>query len=396
MGLPSILSPMKAAADKLFTKTETTEVSAARAQGTVGNPKLWCEAQNFALLVCTFGGGPHVARSLAASCKAFHQSVNEAWGDLTIRFPTRLYVVGGLNNSFREVDTAWRLDPAHGVWEALPNLAQAAAGSGAAVACGRLYIFGGELSGNALRDVQCFDPVVGSWETLPPMIHGRIRPAAVFCGGYIYVLGGLDGARALCAAERYNPATNTWEELPPMHRPRYAGAATALPRGSVIAFAGELTEAGLAASIEVFDPEANAWELLPAVRTPSCGAAVALVGGGRTAFQLGGLGLSGQALPAAEQLNLGPALACASVGGSAEMGHRFQPPNWGPVPPMLTPRHLASAAGFGSGAAVVGGKGPTFEAVNNVEIYDPEARTWQALAPLPSPRLRAAVVSGRF
>lgn len=186
-----------------------------------------------------------------------------------------------------------------------------------------------------------------------------------------------------------------------MHCPRYACAGAAHPRGCVVAFGGELTDAGLSASMERYNPEISAWELLPAVRAPSCGSVMALTAAGRTAFTVGGLGLSGQALPVAEQLALGPALAAAAQ--KANEGRRddgqasqIQLPNWGPVPPMQTPRHLASAAGFGSGVVVVGGKGPTFEAVNNVEVFDPDTMAWESLPPLPSPRLRAAVVSGRL
>jgi len=327
-----------------------------------------------------------MAWNLAATCKSFHEAVCKAWGDLTRRFPCRLYVVGGLNNAFKEVDTAWRLNPADGEWEALPPVATPRAGAAIAAAGGKLYVLGGESSGHALRDVQRFDPLMGRWEELPPMLTGRIRAAAVFCGGYLYLLGGLDGSRPLSTAERYDPNTNTWEELPSMHCPRYACAAAAQPRGCVMAFGGELTDAGLNASMERYNPETSTWELLPTVRSPSCGSVMALTAAGRTAFTVGGLGLSGQALPVAEQLPVGAALAAGQV----------QLPNWGPVPPMQTPRHLASAAGFGSGVVVVGGKGPTFEAVSNVEVFDPDANAWESLPSLPSPRLRSAVVSGRL
>jgi len=384
--LPSPSSPMKLAASMRFSKAEPALGKPC------ADPKLWCEAQDFALLVCSFAGGPSMAWNLAATCKSFHEAVCKAWGDLTRRFPCRLYVVGGLNNAFHEVDTAWRLNPADGVWEALPPIASPRAGAAAVAAGGKLYVLGGESSGHALRDAQRFDPLVGRWEELPPMLTGRIRAAAVFSGGYLYVLGGLDGSRPLSTAERYDPGSNTWEELPQMNCPRYACAGAPQPRGCVMAFGGELTDAGLNASIERYDPELGAWELLPTVRAPSCGAVVALTAAGRTAFTIGGLGLSGQALPVAERLALGPALAAAAPSQSSQI----QLPNWGQVPPMLTPRHLASAAGFGSGVVAVGGKGPTFEAVSNVELFDPEAMSWESLPPLPSPRLRAAVVSGRL
>lgn len=233
------------------------------------------------------------------------------------------------------------------------------------------------------------------------MLEGRIRGTGVATGGYVYVFGGLGGLTPLKTAERYDPRSNTWEALPSMHRPRYACASAVMPEGCIVVFGGELTEAGCAASIERFDPESGTWELLPAVSTPPCGSVVALTASGDTAFTVGGLGLSGQALPVAEKLSLGSVLAAtpARIGKKqveASAARQFVPPAWTPMPPMLTPRHLASVAGFATGAVVVGGKGPSFEAVSSVESYDPDINVWEALPALPSPRIRAAVVGGRL
>lgn len=363
-------------------------------------PKLlvWCQAQGFALLVCTLAGGVHVAPCLAAVSKVVAQAVDEAWADLQRRFPRRLYVAGGLNGDFSEVETAWRLDPAEGAWEDLPPMGLRTAGPGVAVVEGKLFVLGGERSGHALRDVRCYDPAVNSWLTIPPMPTGRIRAGAISCGGYLYVVGGLDGSRPLRTVERYDPRTGEWASMPPMHRPRYGCALAAQPGNRLLVFGGELTDAGLAASTELYDPEACAWDLLQAVRPPSCGASIALTASGETAFTFGGLGLNGQALPLAEHLPLGAALAAAVEAAESErvLSPSFVPPMWSPAPPMPTARHLAAVAGWGAGAVVVGGKGPTFEAVRNVDLFVPQAMAWRQLPALPEARLRAGVVSGRF
>jgi len=52
-----------------------------------------------------------------------HEAVCKAWGDLTRRFPCRLYVVGGLDSGFQPASAVYRLDPALGEWECLPPLA---------------------------------------------------------------------------------------------------------------------------------------------------------------------------------------------------------------------------------------------------------------------------------
>jgi len=364
------------------------------------NPKLWCQAQGFALLVCTLAGGMHVAPRLAAVCKVVAQAVDEAWADLQRRFPRRIYVAGGLNSDFAEVDTVWRMDPMENRWEELAPLGFRTAGPAVAFVEGKLYVLGGERAGHALRDVERYDPATNSWEAVPPMPTGRIRAGAVACGGFLYVVGGLDGSRPLRTVERFDPRTGAWESLPPMHRPRYACALAVQPGNRLLAFGGELTDAGLAASIEIYDSEACAWDLLQAVRAPSCGAAVALTASGRTAFTFGGLGLSGQALPLAEFLPLGQALTTAAAATPEHeknaLGRTFVPPAWNQAPPMPTPRHLIAVAGFGSGAVAIGGKGPIFEAVVNAEIFRPETGAWQQLTGLPEARLRAGVVAGRF
>lgn len=345
-------------------------------------PKCWWEAQHLALPICTLAGGPPVARHLAAASRALHSAVSEAWGDLARRFPCRLYVVGGINDGYRLVDTVERFDPLLGTWEVLPCLQTARAGPAACVLAGRLYVLGGEARGSALKDAQRFDPWTEGWEAIPDMHIGRIRAATVTLDGCLYILGGLDGAKPLSAVERYDPRKQTWEVLAPMEKPRYACAAI-VKDGKIYAFGGELTETGVQASIERYDPELEMWELLSNVRPPCCGAAVAVTAS--QAFALGGLGLSGQVLDAAERLPLERAVEPTE-----------QLANWAPLPPMPTPRHLASAASFRGGIVVVGGKGQNFEATRNVELYDPAQMSWEILPPLLSPRLRAAVASGRL
>jgi len=308
--------------------------------------------------------------------------------------PYRLYVVGGLDSTFQPVSTAWRLNPAQGAWEELPSLSSARAGPIAVAAEGCLYVLGGEFCGDALGDAQRFDASAGKWESLAPMLEGRIKGAAVAAGGLVYVFGGQDGLKPVNTAECYDPRTNTWRALPPMHRQRYACAAAVTPEGHIVVFGGELTDQGCAASVELFDPKTEVWQLLPAVTTPPPGSNVAITATGDRAFTVGGLGLSGQALPVAERLPLGFALAAAGQG--PDMAKRFAPPAWMSMSPMLMPRHLASVTGFGGGAVVVGGKGPTFEAVSAVEMYDADTNAWGPLPALPAARLRAGIVAGNI
>lgn len=335
-----------------------------------------------AFLLCKFAGGLPAARVLAASCKAFH-AVN-----LQDAFPSRLYVVGGLDRDYAAVDTAERYDPLTGSWESLPQLKSARAGSSAVALAGRLYIIGGEVSGHALSDVQRFDPWLGCWQTLPSMHQGRIR-AATTCGdGCIFVLGGLDGKRPLNSAEFFNARTLAWQDMPAMVHPRYAGIASTQSRW-IFAIGGELTHAGAKASIERYDRETGLWELLPCVPQPHFGAAMTLLASD-VALTFGGLSLSGQALNVTKQIAL-EALMTSNSEEDETVSRR-----WTSLPPMPTPRHLVSATSYCGGAVAIGGKGPTFDVMRSVEFFNPESGHWEVLPSLPSPRLRAAVVGGRL
>jgi len=249
---------------------------------------------------------------------------------------------------------------------------------------GLLYVLGGENAAEALRDVQRFQPSGGKWQDMAPMLQGRIRGTAVAAGGFVYVFGGQDGLTPINTAERFDPASNTWTAIPSMHRSRYSSAATVMPDGKIVVFGGELTDQGGAVeSTEIYDPKTEAWTLLPAARETRVGSAVSISSSGDRAFVVGGLGLNGQAQPFAEQRSLADVLDPSSEGTAA---------GWTPIAPMALRRQLASVAGFGSGVVVAGGKGPTFEAVAHVELYEADEDSWTTLPSLPEPRLRAAVV----
>lgn len=415
-------------------------------------PKHWWEALHMALSVCAFAGGPPVARHLAATSRALFFAIREAWGDIARQFPCRLYVMGGIDNAFRPLESVLRFDPSQGSWETLPPFPTARAGPAAVVFAGRVYVFGGEAGGRALQCAYRFDPCIGCWERLPPMQEGRIRAGAVVCGEYVYALGGLDGAQLLSSAERFCPSAQQWEALPAMQRARYACAA-AVYNGSVFAFGGDATKLGAYASTERFNPNAFMWELLPLVNSPPCKSTIIATSG--AVFALGGVGLNGQSLAAFERVGLRTVLAsnpcnedltdtstadasttgesgdssgesaprgCHSQGGADEkVGRRsgttttgssngeklhvaknealdapWTPPPWEPLPPMQSARHLTSVAMVEKSVIVFGGKGPSYEAMSQVEVYDQRAGRWQVLPPMPDARIRAAVVGGRL
>lgn len=295
----------------------------------------------------------------------------------------RLYVIGGLDNSFAALDLVQRLDPTKHAWESLPPINSPRSACAAVVAGDFVYVFGGEISGQALSVVERFDPNRNVWDQLEPMIEHRIRPTTIFAHGFIYVLGGSDGTNSMTSVERYDIATNTWQTVSAMNRPRYACGAT-VQGGKILVFGGELAENGALASSEVYDPETDIWTPLPAVRTPLCGSSLLIDASGNAAYAIGGLGLSGHALGVVERISLGPLIARA---GSGPL------PSWAHMPQMPTPRQLVSSTTFQGGFVAVGGKTVTSDASAKVEYFNASLGSWQELIPLPLARIRAAVVA---
>jgi len=341
---------------------------------------------SIAIPLCMFAGGLVAARVIASTSKAFHTAVCKGWWDLKYAFPSRLYVIGGLDGGFRASNTAERYDPLTGSWESLPLLKSARAGSSAVAVAGRLYVIGGEGCGRALNDVQRFDPWFSRWETLPPMRQGRIRAAATHSDACIFVLGGLDGTQPLKCVECFDVQKLEWQEMPSMICPRYAGIASA--QGPwILAIGGELTEAGMKASIERYDSKIGVWESLPSVQQPRCGAAMTLASSGQAALTFGGLSLNGQPLSVSKQLPLDDYMTLNPEDDE-------DPPRWTFLPSMQTARHCASAASYCGGAVAVGGKGSKSEVLSSVEFFNSDNWNWEMLPPLPNPRLRAAVAGG--
>ncbi|CAJ1344038.1 unnamed protein product [Effrenium voratum] len=337
---------------------------------------------NFALAACSLADAPLSAGRLSTCSKALRHAMVKAMQELQRE---RLYVVGGLDSSFAALATVERYDPLEGSWETLLPLPTARHGTCLAAFASHLYVIGGEVSGVALRDVQRFCPRgAQTWEMMPALAVGRIKAAAAECQGCLYVMGGNDGFGSVSSVECFDPLAGCWKDVAPMQKPRYASCAAARD-DCIIVFGGELTEAGAAASVEVYDAQVNTWHLLPTLRSPLCGSVAVLTEAGDQVYCFGGLGLSGQALTFAER---------AVLGYEDQQGTACKP-SWSPLPPMLTARQQMSACTFEDGLVIVGGKGITSEAQAKVEYYS-QSSGWQALPPLPSARLRSAVIAGNL
>lgn len=120
----------------------------------------------------------------------------------------RLHMVGGRHSTggqILNVADHQVYDPATNAWTEAAPLPAPRGGCAAAVALGRLFLFGGESFGKApavYPEVFAFDPRTGAWQEVARMAEGRHGLGAVAVAGRIHLLGGATapGGRDTSAA----------------------------------------------------------------------------------------------------------------------------------------------------------------------------------------------------
>ena len=106
----------------------------------------------------------------------------------------RIVTFGGVAftpEGFNNFDHLEVYDPATNRWERPDlRLPWTAAGAGACMADGKLFIFGG-YSGDGISDhAACYDPATGEWQLLPPIPQPLAAMGVAVVGRSIYLLGG--------------------------------------------------------------------------------------------------------------------------------------------------------------------------------------------------------------
>jgi len=113
--------------------------------------------------------------------------------------PDGIWAMGGgafREGAFRNLDLIEVYDPLGAVWGLAPTaLPWPAAGLGAAVLGGRLYVAGGNDGGGISARVAAWDPGVGAWDEQGPLPEARVMGALVALDDALMWIGGrgLDG-----------------------------------------------------------------------------------------------------------------------------------------------------------------------------------------------------------
>ncbi len=265
-------------------------------------------------------------------------------------------------------------------WDTVtPAPASRGEAQGAAVG-GRLYVFGGFTSGDALdttAESHAYDAAGGSWQRVPDMPVELTHAPVVVDGTTIWLLGGYVGDHpgpATAQVWKYDVATARWSAGPPLPAARGAGGAAIV--GRELHFFGGTSRSGSNG-----DPdEGEHWVLgLDGGTTWQARAPLP-----NPRNHLAGVGLGGLVYA------IGGQYGENETTGNQSQVDAYDPATntWRPRAPLPAPRgHVSSSAVVVGGRIVVmGGTEQGNKASAAVAVYDPAANAWTSMSSLPDTR----------
>eukprot|EP00933_Yihiella_yeosuensis_P055249 TRINITY_DN53985_c0_g1_i1.p1 TRINITY_DN53985_c0_g1~~TRINITY_DN53985_c0_g1_i1.p1 ORF type:complete len:380 (+),score=57.63 TRINITY_DN53985_c0_g1_i1:60-1199(+) len=352
--------------------------------------------------------GPRSLVPMCAASRSIRHAVSSAEPVLQERYPSRLYVLGGMDGS-RCLESMEEFNPLTGTWKVSPPMTCARAGAAAATVDGRICIVGGVHLGEVIQSGEIFCPLRQEWQALPPLLQPRKDAVAVGLEGRLYVCGGSNDSAgppgSLRCVERFDFLSHSWQEMPSMAEKRVHASAAAAS-GSLLVCGGrgsapyDTLEA--LSTVEIFDPGKNTWKAMPNMNEARCCASAASAGS--YVYVVGGNRRRDghtSVLASVERLNLSSRPFKSKETGASEM-----PLSWEILPPMPEPRCFATAAAMAGKIYVFGGSSlrePLKDALR-LDLYrrqdtklSPEKRAeWEVLASLISRRTGASSAAVEF
>ncbi len=280
---------------------------------------------------------------------------------------------------------------AGGSWEKRTSAPLFRSESSAAVLDGKIYIAGG-LAGKTsfyteiTRSFEVYDPAADSWKELSPLPRALHHVALASAHGHVYLTGGysaLDFVPNTKNTWAYDPATDSWAAIADLPAPRAAHSMATV--NDVIYLVGGVTSASTA--LWSYDPTTDKWDThhqpMPTAREHL---AVAVLDG--KLYAVGGETPNSNGSGTETYQRLG---ALEVYDPAAD--------SWTALAAMPTPRSSITAAALSGLIHVVSGENTQDNCVFvQHEVYDPKTDKWGALADMGSPRHSAVsgVVANRW
>lgn len=216
--------------------------------------------------------------------------------------------------------------------------------------------------------------LASSWVEGPELAFKRDEPRVAVIDGDVYLVGGTTevvhspGERLLLTPSdrltRFDPRNGTYTELAPLTE--------ALNHMGVVAYKGELyalggygerVDAHTGKKFFRYDPATDRWSRMPDMPEPRAAMAVGVIGH-RLIVSAG----------ARDRIPLASTFA-----------YNFYSRRWSRLPDMGSRREHVGDAVVGGRLYVLGGRAPQSLAVDTAERYDPAAKRWENLPPMPVP-----------
>lgn len=216
-----------------------------------------------------------------------------------------------------------------------------------------------------------------SWRAAAADPVPRQQAATTVQDGVIWVIGGLTDSGATNKVERFDPAINTWTDAIDLPVALHHAMAVSY-RGEILVLGGWQPQgANLTAvsSNKVYAQRGGGWVELPPMLSPRVAAGAIVVNDQIIVF---GGQADGRLVPTTEV---------------------FDGTKWSAAPDLPTPREHLAVVTDGTYAYAVGGRQLSSDRNSAaLERFDPKARTWASLPPMPAARggLGAAYADGRI
>jgi N-acetylneuraminic acid mutarotase len=252
----------------------------------------------------------------------------------------KIYIIGGLNNEGKTMNTVEYYDPKTDTWSTASPLPERLDHAAAAVYNGTLYVVGGYAregfpgDPNPSDRLYIYNPSNDKWNEGKSMPQGRGALTANFINGTLYAVGGVDNSGVSNSNTAYDPLLDEWTDKTPMPTAR-EHLASAVVDGKLYVIGGRVNSFrhNLDAN-EVYDPKRDSWTALEAMPSKRGGLAAASSANGNI-YVFGG----------------------EEPDGTFNNNEKYDPNAniWMPELPMPTARHGLVAAAVNDRIYVVGG-----------------------------------------
>jgi hypothetical protein len=239
---------------------------------------------------------------------------------------------------------------------------------------GRIMVVGGHNGGEVgINSTQLFDPTTNAWSAGPNLTSARWYPTATMLGdGRVVAISGQTSPSVYAdTPEIYSPTTNAWSKLSSVntsfvHDDGYP-MTFLLPNGQ----------------LAVFDPEGGHVRMLdPSAQTLTVEPSSPVLFGSYAMYRPGKFIVSGG----------GTAWSSPTGGSTAIIDMNAATPTWTTTAPMSYGRYQHNLVVLADGQVMaIGGSQDVDQADVNgslpSEIWNPDTRTWTAVAALSNPRM---------